>query len=172
MYSKSKITIFTLFMTVFYSSTFAQMGTQNTITDIVRQFHVNFSNNEVEKNGLLVDDSLVVNVNGGAGNRTNGATFKGRDEFVKWLKTFKSTFPDSKIIDENIVVSGNKAAIRYIFTGIHSGTLPSANGPIQPTGRKVIMYAAEFFTFNDSGKLIYLETLTNDLDMITQLTSK
>ncbi|MGA0598684.1 hypothetical protein [Enterovirga sp. CN4-39] len=52
------------------------------IDRIVRQFHVNYSKNEVENNGALVADNLVVRLNGGAENKVNGATFRGRDEFV------------------------------------------------------------------------------------------
>lgn len=172
MFQKSKITIFILFMSVAISYTFAQSVIKPDINAIVRQFHVNFSNNQLEENGMLVDENLVVQLNGGAENKVNGFTFKGRDEFVEWLKTLKLTFPDSQIIDNTIIVSGNKAAIRFTFRGTQKGPLQTLNGPIPASGRKVIMHATEFFTFNDSGKLIHLEALTNDLGVITQVTGK
>jgi len=142
------------------------------IDAIVRQFHVNFSNGGDEKNGALVDDSLVVELNGGADNKVNGATFKGRDQFVAWIKSYKGPFPDAKITDHDVVVSGNMAAIRFTFEGTQTGPMPTPNGTLPASGRKVVIQGTEFFTFNSSGKLIHLETLTNDLGLITQLTAK
>jgi len=149
----------------------AQQGRPN-IDNIVRQFHINYSNNQVEKNGELVADDIVVELNGGASSKPNGATFRGRDQFVNWLKHDKVVFPDGKITDQEVIVSGNKAAIRFTLNATHGGPLPTPNGPLAATGRKVVIQATEFFTFNDAGKLVHLETLTNDLGAFTQLTAK
>jgi ketosteroid isomerase-like protein len=153
------------------SGAVAQQGRPN-IDNIVRQFHVNYSNNQVEKNGDLVADDIVVELNGGASSKPNGATFRGREQFVNWLKQDKVVFPDGKITDHEVVVSGNKAAIRFTLNATHGGPLPTPNGPLPATGRKVVIQATEFFTFNDAGKLVHLETLTNDLGAFTQLTAK
>jgi predicted ester cyclase len=142
------------------------------IDAIVRQFHVNYSNGDIEKNGTLVDDSLVVRLNGGADNKVNGATFSGREEFVDWLNREKVMFSDGKITDHDVVVSGNMAAIRFTFEGTHTGPISTPNGALPATGRKVRIEGAEFFTFNSSGKLIHLETLTDDLSVVAQLTAK
>jgi ketosteroid isomerase-like protein len=142
------------------------------IDAIVRQFHVNYSNNEVEKNGALVADDIVVELNGGASSPPNGATFRGREEFVNWLKQDKVVFPDGKITDHEVIVSGNKAAIRFTLHGTHGGPLPTPSGELPATGRKVVIQGTEFFTFNDAGKLVHLETLTNDLGAFGQLTAE
>jgi len=142
------------------------------IEAIVRQFHVNYSNGEVEKNGALVDDSLIVQLNGGADNKVNGFTFKGRDQFVAWIKGEKGVFPDGKITDNDVVVSGNMAAIRFTFEGTQTGPMETPNGTLPATGRKVVVQGTEFFTFNSSGKLIHLETLSDDLGLLSQLTAK
>jgi ketosteroid isomerase-like protein len=139
---------------------------------IVRQFHANHSNNEVEKNGALVADNLVVHLNGGAENKVNGATFRGRDEFVAWLKRDKVMFSDGAITDHEVIVSGNMAAIRFTLVGTHTGSIPTPNGLLEPTGRKVRIDGTEFLTFDSTGKLIRLETLTNDLGVVGQLTAK
>lgn len=150
----------------------ALAGTGPDIDSIVRQFHINYSNNQVEKNGALVSDDIVVELNGGASSGPNGATFNGRKEFVNWLKQDKVIFPDSVITDHEVIVSGNKAAIRFTQKGTHLGPLPTANGDLPATGRKVVIQATEFFTFNNEGKLVHLETLANDLGALNQLTSK
>ena len=142
------------------------------IDTIVRQFHVNYSNNEVEKNGALVADDIVVELNGGAASKPNGATFRGRDQFVAWLQQDKVVFPDGRITDHEVIVSDNKAAIRFTLEGTHEGPLPTPNGELPATGRRVVIQGTEFFTFDDSGKLVHLETLTNDLGVITQLTAE
>ncbi len=36
----------------------------------------------------------------------------------------------------------------------------------------MLIQATEFFTFNSEGKLVHLETLTNDLGALTQFTNK
>jgi predicted ester cyclase len=143
------------------------------IDAIVRQFHVNFSNGEFEKNGALVDDRLTINLNGGRANAVNGASFIGRTEFVQWSRSYSVPFPDGRITDHDVVVSGNMAAIRFVFEGTHLGPLPMPDGTtLPPTGRKVRIDSTEFFTFNDAGKLIHLETLTDDVAMLGQLTKK
>lgn len=75
------------------------------IDAIVRQFHVNYSNNQVEKNGALIAEDIIVELNGGASSKPNGATFRGREQFVNWLKQDKVIFPDGKITDHEIIVS-------------------------------------------------------------------
>ena len=142
------------------------------IDAVVRQFHVNYSNQKVEKNGALVADDIVVELNGGASSKPNGATFRGRDQFVAWLKHDKVVFPDGKITDHEVIVSGLRAAIRFTMNGTHGGPLPTPNGELPATGRKVVIQATEFFTFNENGKLVHLETLSNDLSAITQLTAE
>lgn len=157
---------------LFFSAGAASAENGPDIDHIVRQFHINYSNNQVEKNGALVADDIVVELNGGASSKPNGATFRGRQQFVDWLKQDKVVFPDGVIIDHEVIVSGNKAAIRFTQEGTHLGPLPTATGDLPATGRKVVIQATEFFTFNSEGKLVHLETLSNDLGAITQLTSK
>jgi predicted ester cyclase len=81
----------------------------------------------------------------------------------------KVVFPDGKITDHEVLVSGNKAAIRFTLRGTHKGPLPTPEGAIPATGRSVTIQGTEFFTFDSSGKLVHLETLTNDLGAIAQL---
>jgi len=142
------------------------------IDSIVRQFHVNYSNNQVEKNGALVADNIVVNLNGGSDNKINGATFRGRDQFVAWLKNDKVMFADGKITDHDVLVSGNKAAIRFTMEGTHTGPVPTPSGPVAATNRRVRIQGTEFFTFDAAGKLVHLETLVNDLSVLGTITAK
>ncbi|HBN8252426.1 ester cyclase [Pseudomonas aeruginosa] len=168
---RAKIATLILSLFIFTTGT-VSAESKNKIEKIVREFHINYSNNQVEKNGDLVANDIIVEVNGGSSNGSNGATVKGRQQFVNWLKQDKAIFPDSIITDHEVVVSGNKAAVRFTQEGTHLGPYPTTRGNLPPTGRRVVIQATEFFTFNDEGKLIHLETLTNDLGAITQLTKK
>jgi predicted ester cyclase len=143
------------------------------IDTIVRQFHVNFSNQAFEKNRALVADNFTANLNGGVANAVNGREYRGPDQFVEWIKSYFVPFPDGRITDHDVLVAGNMAAIRFTFEGIHSGPLPLPDGTsIPPTGRKVRINASEFFTFDDEGRLVHLETLADDMALIGQLTKK
>jgi len=139
---------------------------------LIRQFHANYSSNNVEKNGELVDEHIVVNLNGGAANKVNGATLTGRQAFVEWLKRDKVMFPDGKLTDHEIIAQGNRAAVRFTLNGTHGGPIPTPTGELSATNRPVVIEATEFFTFNDAGKLVRLETFTNDLGLMGQVTAK
>jgi ketosteroid isomerase-like protein len=136
------------------------------IDSIVRQFHINYSNDEVAKIGQLVTGNLVVYLNGGAGNTANGAAFHGREEFVAWLERNKAMFADGASTDHDVVVSGNMAAIRFTLEGTHTGAVETPGGTLRATGREVRIEGTEFFTFDDSAKLVRLETLANDLSAV------
>lgn len=136
------------------------------IAAIVRQFHANYSNNQVEKSAPLVTDDVIADINGGAGNGVNGVTFRGRDEFIAWLQHDKVMFPDGKLVHQDLVVAGNMAAIRFYMEGTHLGPVP---GPIEPTGRKVHLEVTEFSKFDDEGRLVHVHTLYNTIGLLQQL---
>ena len=131
--------------------------------DLIRhnasQFHMNFNNREFAKNGDLVADNLHVD--------SNGVPLQGRDAFVQRIARFVGPFPDVKIDDQIIVVDGDKAAIRFVITGTHEGDLQTPQGVIHPTGKKIKVDGAEFFTFDREGKLVDLITIER-LDQLIQ----
>ncbi|MEZ0470060.1 ester cyclase [Luteimonas salinilitoris] len=91
---------------------------------------------------------------------------------MDWLKLDKLIFPDGKITDHQIIVSGNTAAIRWTMEGTHKGPLPTPAGDIPASGKKVRIEGTEFFTFNSQGKLIRLDALTNDMGLMGQIKAK
>ena len=140
------------------------------IAAIVRQFHTNYSNQEVHKSAPLVTDDVVADINGGAGNGVNGLTFRGRDEFIGWLQHDKVMFPDGRLVHEDLLVSGNQAAIRFYMEGTRLGPVPSPDSPIELTGRRVHLEVSEFSTFDDEGRLVHAHTLYNTIGLLRQLT--
>ncbi|MEO6685031.1 MAG: ester cyclase [Dyadobacter sp.] len=170
---KSKITVLTLLMSAVTYGAFAQTTKKSPdVAAIIRQFHSNYSNGEVEKNGALVDENVIIDVNGGAANKLNGETFKGREAFVAFLKRDKLMFADGKITHHQMIASGNMAAVRFTMEGTHTGPIHTPDGILQPTGRKIRLEATEFATFDDTGKLLHVHTLYNSIGLLMQLTAK
>jgi len=66
-----------------------------------------------------------------------GQTFTGRPGFQSFLQTFTHAFPDLRITVVNQVADDTTVVNECTWTGTHNGPLMSANGPIQPTGRRV-----------------------------------
>lgn len=130
----------------------------------VTQFHKNFDNHEWDKNGPLVTDDIHVN--------SNGTELNGREQFIKRIARFAGPFPDVNIADLDTIVDGNKAAIRFVITGTHKGDLPTPDGVLPATNRKISVDGIEYFTFDKSGKLIDLLSVEDLAGMMRQLTGK
>jgi hypothetical protein len=128
------------------------------------QFHKNFDARKFEDNGELVADNLHV--------ISNGTEVNGRAAFVSRIGRFVGPFPDVQITDLSIVVDGNKAAIRFVITGTQKGDLQTAEGVVPATNRAIKVDGAEFFTFDDAGKLTELVTIENLAQLMEQLKGK
>jgi hypothetical protein len=128
------------------------------------QFHKNFDARKFEDNGELVADNLHVN--------SNGAEVNGRAAFVSRIGRFVGPFPDVQITDLSILVDGNKAAIRFVITGTQKGDLQTPDGVLPATNRAIKVDGAEFFTFDEAGKLTDLVTIENLAQLMDQLKGK
>ena len=141
------------------------------IAAVMRQVHTNYNNNEIDKSADLVVDDVIADINGGAGNNVNGVTHQGREEFIAWLKHDKVIFGNNKLTHQDLIVQGNMGAVRFYMEGTHVGPIPTPDGVIEPTGRKVFLEVTEFDTFDDHGRLIHVHTLYNTISLLMQLRS-
>lgn len=139
-----------------------QAGAQNRdpgYSEKVRQnastFHKNFSTGEFDKNGSLVNEKIYVN--------SNNAIVIGRDKFVQRIKRFSVPFPKLSLRDRIVIVDENQVGLLYIMQGVQDGPY----GPIPASGNKINVYAAEFFTMDDSALMKELLTITQ-LDQLTR----
>lgn len=139
---------------------------------LIKQFHTNYNNNELDKSRSMVVDEVIADINGGAGNGVNGFTFRGREEFIAWLKNDKIMFPSNKLVHQAIVADGNHGAVRFYMEGVHRGAIKTPQGVLRGTGRKVHLEVTEFATFNDDGKLVHVHTLYNTQGLLMQLRGK
>jgi steroid delta-isomerase-like uncharacterized protein len=77
---------------------------------------------------------------------------KGHKELLQDLSDFFNGFPDLKgKIVGNILISDNLAALEAEMSGTHTGYLPSPNGPIPPTKRKIHISMSRFVEFTKDG---------------------
>lgn len=127
----------------------------------VAMFHANFNARTFEKNGLLVADDIRVH--------SNGVELRGREAFIGRIKRYQVAFPDMTIHDVMTIVDGNRAAIRYVMTGTHTGPLETPDGVLTPTGQNIVVDGTEWFTFNDDAQVIDLVTIVRNEQLLGQL---
>src|SRR5438093_11046656 len=79
---------------------------------------------------------------------------KGKHAIEEDLGGFLKAFPDAKLQATHIGVSGNVAAMEWVFTGTQSGPLVGPMGTIPPSNRKVRITGAEFTTHDAQGLIV------------------
>jgi len=67
--------------------------------------------------------------------REPGRLLEGREAFRQRMAAFPAAFPDVCITIHDLLVDGDRAAVRWTLTGTHRG----AFGPYPPTGKVVTM---------------------------------
>jgi len=66
----------------------------------------------------------------------SGEDIRGLENFKKQLSEFFSAFPDVHFTFDDMVVEGDKAAVRFTWTGTHKGELMG----VLPTNKKVTIW--------------------------------
>lgn len=64
-------------------------------------------------------------------------TVQGSRIFRKVMENFRSAFPDSRLIADEVIAEGDKVVIRWSFSGTHQGTLlnlPASGKTVKWTG--------------------------------------
>ena len=110
----------------------------------------------------LVDEMLgpdYINHSPGIPNQPPGA------EGVKAVvMMFRRALPDLRVVIEDMIVEGNKVAVRYTLEGTHAGELFG----IPPTGRRLRIKSIAVERVAD-GKIREHWRVTDSLDMMQQL---
>jgi steroid delta-isomerase-like uncharacterized protein len=82
----------------------------------------------------------------------------------QWVSIFQNAFPDMDGGVDQVVVEGNKVAVRFFGTGTHQGDLfgiPATGKPIKTTGINI-------FRIED-GKIVEYWNNADDLGVLQQL---
>ncbi|HUO49129.1 MAG TPA: ester cyclase [Acidimicrobiales bacterium] len=81
---------------------------------------------------------------------------------------FKAALPDSKMVVDNAVESGDEIVVLGHFGGTHTGDLVSPGGTIPASGRTLHLRFMDYFKVLD-GKIVDHQTIFDQVDMLTQL---
>jgi len=102
---------------------------------------------------------------------TNYVFHRGTSEDMHGVKDFKqymsglySSFPDNQMTVDDMIVEGDKAVVRFTFTGTHKGEFMG----IHPTNKKVTGSIIEIHRFA-GGKLVETWQRFDTLGLMQQL---
>jgi predicted ester cyclase len=66
-----------------------------------------------------------------------GIALRGRDQVREYMPILWSAFPDMKVSQTYQVIAGDTAVTEATYSGTHTGTLPTPNGDVPATGKRV-----------------------------------
>lgn len=95
-----------------------------------------------------------------------GMRVEGINGFCDYAKMLFSAFPNLYHVIEDVVVEGDKAAVRVVYTGTHTGKLFG----FEPTGNRIRYSGASFFKF-ENDKIIDIWVLGDLNALYGQLTN-
>jgi steroid delta-isomerase-like uncharacterized protein len=74
-----------------------------------------------------------------------GKTASGREEFLEYVESVRSAFPDWHNEVDDLIVAGERVAARLTWSGTHRGEFAR----LAPTGRPVEYVGAALFTIRE-----------------------
>jgi predicted ester cyclase len=94
----------------------------------------------------------------------SGLVFHGLKDFKQYISEFYNAFPDFHFTIDDMVVEGDKVAIRETITGTHKGAFMG----IPPTNKKVTIWALEIDRVA-GGKIVEARGRFDTLGLMQQL---
>lgn len=130
--------------------------------DLAKAIYVAFSHNDFD--GVLARTNEDVEVVSTA----TGQTFRGDQEFIQFMKGFKTAFPDLTLEVTNQAATDDQVVSEFVAKGNHTGPLMSPAGEIPPTGRYAEWPVCEVWQVRD-GKLAKITNYQDSATMLRQL---
>jgi uncharacterized protein (TIGR02246 family) len=78
--------------------------------------------------------------------RQAGMTVRGREQIRAFVASFFTAFPDLRHEIVAWVEDGDTIAVELRVTGTHTGSLPTPNGAIAATGRRITLETCDYIT--------------------------
>lgn len=111
---------------------------------IAHRLHMLFNEGRLEEILALATEDCVVDF------APTGQEFKGRQEFLVFLKMFRTAFPDIVLEWTRAEETRDGVVAEFRWRGTHRGPLETPMGTIPPTGRAVEgARVCEVFTLRD-----------------------
>jgi predicted ester cyclase len=137
------------------------MSTKLRIAQIRHRFEEYNKRNLAVLDAECAPDVVVHNV-------ATGAEIRGIEAYKQsWNGTF-TAFPDVHYTVEDVVVEGDKVALRYTMTGTHEGRLGNIAANLAPTGKKVTQTLFGLQRY-EGGKIAEIWSMSNRLSFYQQL---
>jgi steroid delta-isomerase-like uncharacterized protein len=100
--------------------------------------------------------------------RQAGMAFRGPAAIHAMLEGFFQALPDMHHEVVDWVEAGDTIALELRITGTHTGTLPTPNGPVPPSGRSLHLESVDFIKVVD-GKIASWHVYYDQLSFMAQL---
>jgi steroid delta-isomerase-like uncharacterized protein len=89
----------------------------------------------------------------------------GPDATIAWHRDRRAAFPDLRYKIVDLVVTGDRAALRWRAAGTHAGQF----GPLPATGRVVSYGGATFMRFDREGRIADVWSVNELFQLLQQL---
>jgi uncharacterized protein (TIGR02246 family) len=110
---------------------------------------------------LMAPDGRIVFVG-------SGEVFEGPDGARRYGEGWANGFPDGRVTIDNVVADGDMVVVEFTGRGTHTGTLQTAMGPINATGRSATLNLCDVVQLRD-GKVVLQRTYLDTGSMMAQL---
>lgn len=134
------------------------MATTTEVRDLAEQLAGLYRTMDLDRIDQMVDDDYVLH------DAMQTDPIRGREGLRAYLEEYRAAFPDMHAEDTDVLVDGDRCAIRFRMTGTHEGELFG----IAPTHRTVTVEGIEIDRFRD-GRLVETTQVYDALGMFRQL---
>lgn len=120
-----------------------QSAAEQAVRAAVHSYVEIFNTNNTEMIAAVIDSSFVCYHPGYPDN------IVGLAGFGEWLEMNHTAFPDLLLAEDETVIEGDRAFVRWTFSGTHTGPLRD----VPPTGRKLRLSGLSFLRIQN-GKVV------------------
>jgi steroid delta-isomerase-like uncharacterized protein len=130
--------------------------------DILRQHLDAFASEDWKTYKSLLTDDAVYD------EEATQRVWKGPDEIVRSVQSWKKVFPDLKATIKNVVATGDAVVTELEWEGTQRGTLETAMGAIAPSNRRGKVAAVQVARF-ENGKIREVRHYFDLMTVLVQL---
>jgi predicted ester cyclase len=133
--------------------------TMGSARDTVERFYELFAAGKISDTVALFDPACVTLTPGGALNQS---------EHEGMGQAFKAAFPDSHMVVDQVVESGDEIVVFGHFQGTHTGDLQAAEGTIPASGNTLNLRYVDYFKV-EGGRVVDQQTIFDQMELLGQL---